>query len=79
MPSIASEINLIETFSNTNVIGLTLNHEDMSLDETRSVIDSYTTEFGLPVTDVLSQPVEHLLHIVTSAFPIIESKLAEKG
>ncbi|WP_146458281.1 DUF1611 domain-containing protein [Vibrio splendidus] len=79
MPSIASEINLIETFSNTNVIGLTLNHEDMSLDETRSVIDSYTTEFGLPVTDVLSQPVEHLLHIVTSAFPIIASKLAEKG
>ncbi|MFA0322435.1 DUF1611 domain-containing protein [Vibrio sp. 10N.222.55.A3] len=79
MPSIASEINLIETFSNTNVIGLTLNHEDMSLDETRNVIDSYTTEFGLPVTDVLSQPVEHLLHIVTSAFPKIESKLAEKG
>ncbi|MFA0343694.1 DUF1611 domain-containing protein [Vibrio sp. 10N.222.54.C3] len=79
MPSIASEINLIETFSNTNVIGLTLNHEDMSLDETRSVIDTYTTEFGLPVTDVLSQPVEHLLHIVTSAFPIIASKLAEKG
>ncbi|WP_372384111.1 DUF1611 domain-containing protein [Vibrio sp. BS-M-Sm-2] len=79
MPSIASEINLIETFSNTNVIGLTLNHEDMSLDETRCVIDSYTTEFGLPVTDALSQPVEHLLHIVSSAFPIIASKLAEKG
>ncbi|MEZ8042038.1 EBNA-1 nuclear protein [Vibrio tasmaniensis] len=79
MPSITSEINLIETFSNTNVIGLTLNHEDMSLDETRCAIDTYTTEFGLPVTDVLSQPVEHLLHIVTSAFPIIASKLAEKG
>ncbi|MEZ9778448.1 DUF1611 domain-containing protein [Vibrio sp. 10N.261.54.A5] len=79
MPSIASEISLIETFSNTNVIGLTLNHEDMSLDETRCAIDTYTTEFGLPVTDVLSQPVEHLLHIVTSAFPIIASKLAEKG
>ncbi|MBT9242333.1 DUF1611 domain-containing protein [Vibrio splendidus] len=79
MPSIASEINLIETFSNANVIGLTLNHEDMSLDETRCAIDTYTTEFGLPVTDVLSQPVEHLLHIVTSAFPIIASKLAEKG
>jgi uncharacterized NAD-dependent epimerase/dehydratase family protein len=79
MPSIASEINLIETFSNTNVIGLTLNHEDMSLDETRCVIDSYTTEFGIPVTDVLSQPVEHLLHIVTSAFPMIARKLAAKG
>ena len=79
MPSIASEINLIETFSNTDVIGLTLNHEGMSLDETRCVIDRYTTEFGLPVTDALSQPVEDLLHIVTSAFPMIASKLAEKG
>ncbi|MEZ8911298.1 DUF1611 domain-containing protein, partial [Vibrio cyclitrophicus] len=79
MPSIASEINLIETFSNTDVIGLTLNHEDMSLDETHCVIDSYTTEFGIPVTDALSQPVEHLLHIVTSAFPMIARKLAAKG
>ncbi|MFA0079809.1 DUF1611 domain-containing protein [Vibrio artabrorum] len=78
MPSIASEINLIETFSNTDVIGLTLNHEGMSLDETRCEIDHYTTKFGLPVTDALSQPVEHLLNIVTSAFPTIASKLAEK-
>lgn len=78
MPSIASEINLIETFSNTNVIGLTLNHEGMSLDETYRAIDRYNTEFGIPVTDALSQPVEHLLNIVVSAFPIIASKLAGK-
>jgi uncharacterized NAD-dependent epimerase/dehydratase family protein len=79
MPSIASEINLIETFSNTSVIGLTLNHEGMSGDETLCAIDSYTTEFGIPVTDVLSQPAEHLLHIVKSAFPLLASKLVEKG
>ncbi|CAH7206605.1 EBNA-1 nuclear protein [Vibrio crassostreae] len=79
MPSISSEINLIETFSNTCVIGLTLNHEGMSLSETRRAIDNYTTEFDLPVTDALSEPVEHLLHIVISAFPIIASKLGEKG
>jgi uncharacterized NAD-dependent epimerase/dehydratase family protein len=78
MPSIASEINLIETFSNTSVIGLTLNHEGMSLEETRSLIDNYTTEFGLTVTDVLTQPVQHLTHMVTSAFPQIASKLAGK-
>lgn len=79
MPSISSEINLIETFSNTCVIGLTLNHEGMSLNETRWAIDNYTTEFDIPVTDALSEPVEHLLHIVISAFPIIVSKLGEKG
>ena len=79
MPSVASEINLIETFSNTSVIGLTLNHEGMSWDETLNAIDWYTTEFDLPVTDALSEPVDHLLHIVISAFPIIASKLGEKG
>ncbi|MHA2940416.1 DUF1611 domain-containing protein [Vibrio sp. RC27] len=79
MPSVSSEIKLIETFSDTHVIGLTLNHEGMSVDETRHIIDSYTTEFGIPVTDALSQPVEHLVHIVTSNFPIIASKLADKA
>ncbi|ANW26955.1 EBNA-1 nuclear protein [Vibrio coralliilyticus] len=78
MPSVASEINLIETFSNTSVIGLTLNHEGMSWDETLNAIDWYRTEFGLPVTDALSLPAKHLLHIVLSAFPQIASKLVEK-
>jgi len=78
MPSIASEINLIETFSNTSVIGLTLNHEGMSLEETRSLIDNYTAEFGLTVTDALTQPVQRLTHMVASAFPQIASKLAGK-
>ncbi|NOH24436.1 DUF1611 domain-containing protein [Vibrio europaeus] len=79
MPSIASEINLIETFSNTSVIGLTLNHEGMSSDETLNAIDWYTTEFALPVTDALSQPAKHLLHIVLAAFPPLASKLAKEG
>lgn len=79
IPSIASEINLIETFSDTSVIGLTLNHEGMSLDEILSAIDSYSTEYGIPVTDALLQPTEHLLQIVSSAFPEIKSKLVEKG
>ncbi|MDC5718398.1 DUF1611 domain-containing protein [Vibrio europaeus] len=79
MPSIASEINLIETFSNTSVIGLTLNHEGMSWDETLNAIDWYISEFDLPVTDALSQPAKHLLHIVLAAFPPLASKLAEEG
>lgn len=78
MPSIASEIKLIETFSDTSVIGITLNHEGMSLDETLSAISGYSTEFGIPVTDVLTQPIEQLLQIVLSAYPLMEGKLAEK-
>jgi len=79
MPSIASEINLIETFSDTSVIGITLNHEGMSLDETLTAISGYSSEFGIPVTDALSQPTEQLLQIVLSAYPQIENKLVNKG
>jgi len=79
MPSVASEINLIETFSNTAVIGLTLNHEGMSLDEIFTAIAGYSNELSLPVTDPLTQPIEQLLGMVLSAYPQLASKLAEKG
>ncbi|MEZ9914167.1 DUF1611 domain-containing protein, partial [Vibrio breoganii] len=79
MPSLASEINLIETFSDTSVIGVTLNHEEMSTDEILTAMSGYTTELGIPVTDALSQPTEQLLNIVLSAYPLIASKLVQKG
>jgi len=75
MPSIASEIDLIEMFADTPVIGLTLNHEEMSSDEILSKIQEYSTEFCIPVTDVLSQPREHILQMVLSAFPHLEEQL----
>ncbi|KXO14309.1 Protein often near L-alanine-DL-glutamate epimerase (cell wall recycling) [Moritella sp. JT01] len=75
MPSVASEINLIETFSDTNVIGLTLNHEDMSSQETLDSIDDFATRLRIPVTDALSQPTDHLVQIVSSAYPHLERKM----
>ena len=78
MPSLASEINLIETFTDTSVIGVTLNHEEMSTDEILTAMSGYATELGIPVTDALSQPSEQLLNIVLSAYPLIASKLVQK-
>ncbi|MBD1558849.1 DUF1611 domain-containing protein [Vibrio sp. S9_S30] len=78
MPSIASEIHLIETFSHTSVIGLTLNHEGMSLDEVLTAMSVYSSEFGLPVTAPLLQPQEQLLQIVLSAYPLLTNKIVEK-
>ena len=75
MPTVASEINLIETFADTKVIGLTLNHEDMSSQETRSAIDDFATQLRIPVTDALSQPTDHLVQIVSSAYPHLERKM----
>ena len=72
----ASEINLIETFSNTKVIGLTLNHEEMSDTEVCTAIKHYEQELGIPTTDALSRPTEHLVKMVLSAFPEFEEKPA---
>lgn len=69
MPTPASEIALIEAFADTNVIGLTLNHEDMSDAEISEAITRQSESLGLPVTDALSRPEAHLLAMVIAAYP----------
>lgn len=69
MPDPANEIALIEAFSDTKVIGVTINHEGMSEAEITNAIVGYTEKLGLPVTDALSRPTEHLLAMVISAYP----------
>ncbi len=73
MPTPASEINLIETFSDTKVIGLTINHENMTDAEVSSAIVRYERELGVPVTDALTRSTERLLDMVFSAFPEIKT------
>lgn len=75
MPTPASEINLIETFAATKVIGLTINHEDMTGAEISSAITLYELELGIPVTDALTRPSELLVEMVLSVFPQIGGKL----
>ena len=69
MPTLASEIALIEAFSDTKVIGVTLNHEGMSEAEITSTIAGQGERLGLPVTDALSRPAAHLLAMVVAAYP----------
>ena len=69
MPSPASEIELIQTFAETRVIGLTLNHEHMSDAEVESAITLYELELGIPVTDALTHSPERLVEMVLTAFP----------
>jgi len=75
MPTPASEINLIQTFADTKVIGLTLNHENMSDTEVGAAITLYEDEFGFPVTDALTRSPERLVDMVVSAFPALKEKL----
>ena len=55
MPTPASEIDLIQTFVDTKVIGLTINHEHMTDAEVSAAITLYEFELGIPATDALTR------------------------
>lgn len=74
-PTPASEIRLIETFSDTEVIGLSLNHEGMTDVELSAAIAGYEATLGLPATDALSRSPDRLVEMVLGAFPELEVKL----
>ncbi|UNK72424.1 DUF1611 domain-containing protein [Microbacterium sp. H1-D42] len=69
MPTLASEIALIEAFSDAKVIGVAVNHEGMTGDEIIGAIDDIELEFGLPATDPLTRPLDELVDMVLLAFP----------
>ena len=69
MPTPATEINLIETFSDTKVIGITLNHENMNKEKVNSTIVSYESEYGIPTTDALTRSPARLVEMILRAFP----------
>jgi uncharacterized NAD-dependent epimerase/dehydratase family protein len=75
MPTPTSEINLIETFADTRVIGLTINHEDMTDAEVSAAIVLYERTLGIPATDALSRPADRLVRMVLTAFPRLEETL----
>jgi len=75
MPTAASEIHLIQTFADTKVIGLTLNHENMSEAQVEAAITLYEHDLGIPVTDVLTRSPARLVEMVVAAFPELERKL----
>jgi uncharacterized NAD-dependent epimerase/dehydratase family protein len=72
MPSAASEINLIQTFADTKVIGMTINHEKMTDEDLAEAIKLYELELGLPVTDALKRSPDRLVEMVLHAFPELD-------
>ena len=73
-PTAESEINLIETFADTKVIGITINHENMTDVEVTAVMDRYWVELGIPATDALTRPPHRLVEMVLAGFPALEQK-----
>jgi uncharacterized NAD-dependent epimerase/dehydratase family protein len=71
-PEASSEIDLIQTFADTTVIGLTINHENMTDAEITAAITMYELELGIPATDALTRPTVRLVEMVVLAFPELE-------
>ncbi len=74
MPNPADEIHLIETFADTKVIGLTINHENMTDAEVTAAITMYEAELGLPTTDALTRSTDRLVDMVVRTFPQLDKK-----
>jgi len=74
MPTLESEIDLIERFSDTKVIAVTLNHENMTDSEVDKVIDNYEEQLNIPATDVLLHGCDKLITSILEAFPALEKR-----
>ena len=75
MPTPQTEIKLIEAFSDTKVIGVTINHESMTDNEVDVAIATCESTLGIPATDALSRSPERLIDMVVAAYPELREKL----
>lgn len=74
MPTVTSEIALIEAFADTRVIGVTVNHENLSKAQLAAAIDEIELDTGLPATDPLTRPLAELVAMVLQAFPALSPR-----
>lgn len=73
MPTLSSEIALIEAFADTRVIGVTVNHEGMTDVEIGDAIDDIELEHGVPATDPLTRSLDRLVDMVLQALPALRT------
>ena len=75
MPTLESEIELIETFAKTKVIAITINHEDMTNAELLTTIVEHEFKYNLPTTDVLKHGTDKLVKKLFKVFPELEKHI----
>ena len=72
MPTLESEIGLIEVFSKSKVVAITISHEDMNDDEVEDTIAEYEYRYKLPTTDVLKHGCHKLVKKLFDVFPELQ-------
>ena len=78
MPTVESEIKLIEAISETKVMAIALSHEDLTDEEILKVIAAYEQRFQLPTTDVLSHGCRKLVQTLGDHFPKLNQIIKRK-
>jgi len=78
MPTVESEIKLIETISQTKVMAITLSHENLSEEEIPGIVASYEKKFKLPTTDILSHGCQKLVQTLSNQFPNLKKTIKWK-
>ena len=73
MPTVESEIDLLQTFSGSKVIAIAINHEQMTTQDVDATIELYEQRHGIPATDVLASGPEKLVEAILLAFPQLQS------
>lgn len=66
MPTVEKEIAMLEMFSESKVIALTLNHENLTPEEVHRTEREYEARYGLPTTDPLLDGCEKLVNKIRS-------------
>lgn len=78
MPTVESEIDLIETISPTEVMAITLSHEGLADEEIPEIIAGYEQRFDLPTTDVLRYGCQKIIKTLIHQFPELNQIAKQK-
>lgn len=79
MPTVESEIKLIEAISPSKVMAIALSHENLTGKEILKIIEDYEERFRLPTTDVLNYGCEKLVQMLGNHFPKLKPKINSKS
>jgi uncharacterized NAD-dependent epimerase/dehydratase family protein len=75
MPTLESEIQLIEAISQSQVIAIALSHENLADEEIPKIIKDYEERLRLPTTDVLNYGCQKLVQTLCNYFPKLNQKI----
>ena len=79
MPTVESEIQLIEAIFPSKVIGIALSHENLKDKEILNIIEDYEDRLRLPTTDVLKYGCQKLVQMLGNHFPKLNQKIHHKN